>query len=70
MVYFTDIRKTKHYEENHEMQVPLFEITKVIFASQKLMRKKQENIEIETNNYYILFKVEKGIAYILNAKRK
>ena len=70
MVYFTDVKKTEHYIENHEMQISLFEVTKVIFNSQKKIRKKGENLEINDNNYYILFEIKDNTAYIINAKRK
>ena len=38
MVYFTDIKKTKHYEEEHEQNVPWSEVVDVIFKSDKNQR--------------------------------
>jgi len=54
MVYFTDIKKTKHYIEEHEQQVPWSEVIEVIFKSSKNMKKKENKYEIETDKYYIL----------------
>ena len=70
MVYFTDVRKTQHYIENHESQVSMQEITKVIFQSQKQIRKKDSKLEIDNESYYILFEIKDNIAYVINAKRK
>ena len=46
MVYFTGIRKTKHYEEEHEQDVPWSEVVEVIFRSSKSLKKKQDKYEI------------------------
>lgn len=70
MVYFTDIKKTEHYKEHHEKHMTLFEVTKVIFEERKNIRKKGENLEVETKKHYILFKIINKIAYVINAKRK
>ncbi len=70
MVYFTGIKKTKHYKEHHERQVPLFEVIKIIKENSKKIRKKGEKFKIETKYVYVLFKIKNNTAYIINAKRK
>ncbi len=70
MVYFTGIKKTEHYIEDHEKQVPFFEVIKIINRNSKNIRKKDNKFEIETNKYYVLFEIIDNTAYIINAKRK
>lgn len=70
MVYYKEIKKTQHYIENHEKQVSMFEVAKVIFSSQKQIRKSGTKLVINNNNYYILFEIKESIAYVINAKRK
>ena len=36
MVYFTAIKKTIHYEENHEQDIPWSEVIEIIFKSTKI----------------------------------
>lgn len=40
MVYFREIRKTRHYIENHENKFPWSKVIEVIFAYSKNMIKK------------------------------
>ena len=70
MVYFSDIKKTKHYRLYHEKQVPWYEVNKVIFQSQKIIRKKGNKLEIENECYYILCKLKNSVLYVINAKTK
>jgi len=70
MVYFTDIKKSEHYILEHEDQFPWFEVVNVIIKSSKIIRKKDDKFEIETDNYYILCKLEGSILFVINAKRK
>ncbi len=70
MVYFTGIRKTKHYKENHERDVPMFEVIKIIKENPKNIRKKGTKFVIDDKNVYILFKIKDNTLYIINAKRK
>ena len=70
MVYFTAIKKTKHYEKNHEQDVPWGEVIEIIFKSSKDIRKKGNKFEIETDNRYILMELKDKILYIINAKRR
>ena len=70
MVYFDEIRKSKHYVEKHEDEVPWFEVVRVIFKSSKNMRKKGNRIEIEDGKYYILCKLENKVLFVINAKTK
>ncbi|MGV8087160.1 MAG: hypothetical protein ACP5N1_06025 [Candidatus Woesearchaeota archaeon] len=69
MVYFTDIQPTKHYLEEHEKDVPWDKVVEIIFSI-KNPRKKEDKFEIETQKYYLLFKIENNILYVINAKRK
>ena len=69
MVYFRSIRKTFHYIINHEKNFPWSKVIEIILTA-KNMRKKDENIEIETPNHYILCKLEDKILWVLNAKYK
>ena len=70
MVYFTAIKKTKHYEENHERYVPWSKVIEIIFKSSKNMKKKDYKYEIETDGYYILMELKNKVLYVINAKRK
>lgn len=69
MVYFTDIQPTEHYAEEHEKDVPWDKVVEIILTT-KNPRKKDDKFEIETEKYYILFKIENNILYIINAKKK
>ena len=70
MVYFTDIRKTKHYAEEHEQNFPWSEVIEVIFKSSKNIKKKENKYEIETDKYYILMELKNKVIYVINAKRR
>lgn len=70
MVYYTKIKKTKHYIEYHEKGVHWHEVIKVILNSHKNIKKKGSRLEIETKNCYILCKLKENTLYIINAKRK
>ncbi|MBI2146337.1 hypothetical protein HYU22_03290 [Candidatus Woesearchaeota archaeon] len=67
MVYFTAIKPTKHYLEEHEKDVPWDKVVEIIFTT-KNPRKKGEVFEIEKEDYYILFKIEDNILQVINAK--
>ena len=69
MVYFIEIKKTQHYGENHELDVPWSEVIEVIFKSSKDIRKKGNKYEIEAGNYYILMELKSNVLYVINAKR-
>ena len=69
-MHFKAVRKDKHYIENHERQVPWMEVLTVIGKTEKYMRKKGENIEIEYKDYYFLCKFREGYLYVINAKRR
>lgn len=70
MVYFTGIKKTRHYEEEHEQEVPWSEVIEVIFKSSKTIKKKEDKYEIETDKYYILMELKNKVLYVINAKRR
>ena len=69
MVYFTEVWPTEHYLTEHQKDVPWADVVGII-ASTKNPRKKDNNFEIETSRYYILFRLENKIIYVINAKRK
>ena len=70
MVYFTNIKKTEHYEDNHEQDVPWSEVVEVIFKSSKYIKKKEVKYEIENDKYYILMELKDKVLYVINAKRR
>jgi hypothetical protein len=69
MVYFTEIQPTEHYLTEHEKDVPWDKVVEIIFSI-KNPRKKEDKFEIETDKYYVLFKVENNILFVINAKRR
>ena len=68
MVYFTEIKKTKHYIEEHEQEVPWNKVMELIFTT-KNPRKKGDKFEIEKDGYYVLFEIKENKLYVINAKR-
>lgn len=68
MVYFTDIQPTEHYLEEHEQDVPWPKVVEIILTT-KNPRKKGDKFEIEKDGYYLLFKVEQSVLYVINAKQ-
>ena len=70
MVHFTAIKKTKHYEEYHEQDIPWSEVIEIIFKSSKNIKKKEDKYEIETEKYYILMELKNKVLYVINAKRR
>lgn len=69
MVYFQYIRKTGHYREYHEKEVPWREVVEAIFTI-KNPRKNGDVFEIDNDRIYVIFKVEEGVLSVINAKRK
>ncbi len=68
MVYFTNIKPTKHYLEEHNKEVSWDRVVEVILTT-KNPKKKQDKFEIENNGYYILFEIKNNILYVINAKK-
>ena len=68
MVYFTGIKKTKHYIEEHEQNVPWDKVVELIFTT-KDPRKKGDKFEIQKDGYYVLFEIKNNKLYVINAKR-
>lgn len=66
-MYLKAIRKTEHYKENHENSFPWSEVIRIIMTS-KNPRKKDNKIEMETNNHYILCEIKDNILWVINAK--
>lgn len=50
MVYFTDIRPTEHYLEEHQKEVPWDKVLELIYFT-KNPRKKGDRFEIEKDGY-------------------
>jgi len=69
LVYFTEIQPTKHYLEEHESDVPWYKVVEIIFST-KNPRKKGDKFEIEKDGYYLLFRIENNVLYVINAKRQ
>ncbi|MFH1506642.1 MAG: hypothetical protein ABIE94_06700 [archaeon] len=68
MVFFTEIRATEHYIEEHQKDVPWHKVVEILFKT-KNPRKKGEKFEIEKDGYYLLFEIRDNIIYVINAKR-
>ncbi|MCX6706795.1 MAG: hypothetical protein NT001_01495 [Candidatus Woesearchaeota archaeon] len=68
MVYFTEIRKTDHYIENHEKDMPWPKVVEIVLFT-KNPRKKEDKFEIEKDGYYILFEIKDRVLYVINAKK-
>lgn len=68
-MYFKSIRKTFHYIIHHEKNFPWNKVIEIIMTT-KNMRRKEDKIEIETPDYYILCKLENNVLYVVNAKNK
>jgi len=69
MVYFTDVRPTEHYLTEHQKDVPWDEVVEIVCLT-KNPKKKGKTFEIESNRYYIVFRLENNVVYIINAKRR
>jgi len=68
MVYFTEIRPTNHYFDEHEKEIPWDKVVEIILTT-KNPRKKGDKFEIEKDGYYVLFEIKENILYVINAKR-
>jgi hypothetical protein len=67
-MYFKSIRKTDHYKEHHEENVPWSEVIQIILTN-KNPRKKEDKIEIKTKTHYILCKIKDNVLWVINAKQ-
>ena len=68
-MHFKAIRKSIHYIENHEKEIPWNEAYKTIYRAAKYMRKKGDKIEIKFEGYYFLCEMKEGYLYVINAKK-
>ena len=68
-MYWKEIRRTKHFEENHRRVLAWSDIVYLIYKI-KNKRKKGNKIEIEDNKFYILCEIKDNILYVINVKRK
>lgn len=66
-MYFTGIKKTAHYKENHEKEFPWSKVIEIILTT-KNPRKREDKIEIKTDKYYILCELKNNILWVVNAK--
>ena len=69
MVYFTKIMPTDHYLKEHQKNVPWDKVVEVILFT-KNPKKKYGKFEIKKEGYYIIFKIENNIVYVINAKKE
>lgn len=69
MVYFTEIKPTKHYIEEHEKEVSWDKVVEIILTT-KNPRKKGDKFEIEKESYYVLFEIKNNVLYVINAKKQ
>jgi len=67
-MYFTKIRQSLHYLEEHSHEIPWEEVVNIIF-SVKNPRKKGNCFEIEKERIYILFTIRNNELIVINAKR-
>lgn len=68
MVHFTEIRPTRHYLEAHADEVPWAEVVGIILTEKK-PRKRVDRFEIQSDGVYVLFEIEGGVLWVINAKR-
>jgi len=66
-MYFRAIRKTEHYKENHEKDFPWSRVIEIILTARN-PRKKDDKIEIKTDNYYMLCELKDNVLWVINAK--
>lgn len=64
-----EIRKTHHYKEYHEHQVPWWEVVEAILSA-KRKRRKGDMLQIETPSLYVLCRQEGTALLVINAKRR
>lgn len=69
MVYFTEIKKSPHYVEYHEHELPWSKVIEIILTT-KNKRRKGEKIEIETGKYYLLCELKGTVLWVINAKHQ
>ncbi len=68
MIHFTKIRPTAHYLSEHAEDVPWVKVVELILTT-KNPRKKGNKYEIEKDGYYILFRIDRKVLFVINAKR-
>lgn len=66
-MYLKAIRKREHYKKNHEKDFPWSRVIEIIFTTRN-PRKKDDKIEIKTDNYYILCELKDNVLWVINAK--
>jgi len=68
-MYWTEIRKTEHFETYHKETLPWSEVIRLIYTI-KSKRKKGDRIEIEDDRFYILCELKDSVLYVINVKHK
>jgi len=66
---WTEIRRSKHFEEFHKATMAWSDITYLI-QTIKNKRKKGNKFVIEDTRFYILCKIKDKILYVINVKKK
>ena len=68
-MYWREIRKSVHFEENHKNVLAWSDVIKLIHSI-KNKRKKGDKLEIENEKFYILCELKENILYVINVKLK
>ena len=66
---FKSIRKTEHYKEYHEKDVPWSEVIELILTTKNPRRREDNKIEIKNKTRYVLCRLGNNILWVINAKR-
>lgn len=68
-MYWEEIRKSEHFELYHKGTLAWSEVIRLIYQI-KNKRKKDNKIEIEDDQFYILCELKDKLLYVINVKRK
>ncbi len=68
-MYWTEIKRSEHYEKYHKGTLPWSEVIKLIYLI-KNKKKKGSKIQIENERFYILCEVKENVLYVINVKRQ
>ncbi len=68
-MYWKEIKRSNHFEEYHKDVLAWSDVVRLI-CTIKNKRKRGDKIQIENKKFYILCKLEDGILYVINVKRK
>ncbi|MEK6858222.1 MAG: hypothetical protein AABX39_06560 [Nanoarchaeota archaeon] len=68
-MYWTEIKRSEHYEQHHKGTLPWSEVVKLIYLI-KNKKKKGNKIQIENERFYILCEIKENILYVINVKEQ